>query len=192
MASAELLKALLVSAELMGTPISVDAARMLESDLSAYPEPQVFKALTRCRREVRGRLTIAEILSRLDDGRPGPEEAWAMLPRSEADSVVWTDEMALGFCICADLGDPIAARMAFREIYTAKVAEARANQIPPRWTPSLGHDPRSREVALRTAVEKGRISRDHALRLLPSSGEIQALPAAVGEELQKFLQKGVS
>lgn len=194
MASSELLKAILVSAELMGTPISADAARVLESDLSLYPEPQVFKALTRCRRELRGRLTIAEIINRLEDGRPGAEEAWAMLPKSEADSVVWTEEMAAAFGVCEGLTerDGIAARMAFREAYTAKVSEARANRVSPKWSPSLGHDLHAREAALRTGVEKGRISRDQALRLLPHSAEIQALPAPIEEAVQKLLKKGIA
>ena len=60
-------------------------------------QPAVLKALTRCRREVKGMLTIQDVVSRIDDGRLGVEEAWAMMPFSESQSVVWTEEMAQAF-----------------------------------------------------------------------------------------------
>ena len=80
----ELLQALAVTAELTGTELSEPAARVMANDLAAYPVQQVLGALTRCRRELKGRLTVAAILERLDDGRPGPNEAWAMIPQDEA------------------------------------------------------------------------------------------------------------
>ena len=92
-----LLEALAVTAELTGTELSEAAARAMVADLQAYPAQQVLVALTRCRRELKGRLTIAAVLERLDDGRPGPNEAWAMIPQDEAGSVVWTQEMAEAF-----------------------------------------------------------------------------------------------
>ncbi|MHB1750706.1 MAG: hypothetical protein ACYCR3_11400 [Acidithiobacillus sp.] len=194
MPSPELLKAILVTAELLGTTVSPDAARVLADDLSVYPEPQVFAALTRCRRELRGKLTVAEILHRLDDGRPGAEEAWAMLPKSEAESVVWTEEMARAYGVAAMLRDhdEIAARMAFREAYLAAVSMARAERKAPKWTPSLGRDPEGRTAVLRDAVEKGRLKRDHVLRLVPPVAEVAALPAdeTIQSELQKFLSRG--
>ena len=92
-ASKAILQAIAVTAELTGTQLSEPAARVFAGDLAAYPEAQVLGALTRCRKEVRGRLTLQDVIGRLDDGRPGAEEAWAMLPKDEAASCVWTDEM---------------------------------------------------------------------------------------------------
>jgi hypothetical protein len=44
------------------------------------------------------------VMARLEhDGRPGAEEAWAMLPRDEAGSVVWTAEMAAAFGVALPL-----------------------------------------------------------------------------------------
>ena len=54
MPSVELIQAVAVTAELCGRVFSEGAARTFVSDLAAYPEPAVLKALTRCRREVKG------------------------------------------------------------------------------------------------------------------------------------------
>ena len=170
MPSKELLEAIAVTAELTQTDLSKPAARVMADDLSAYPEPMVLAALTRCRREVKGRLTIADVVSRLDDGRPGPEEAWAMLPRDEAATVVWTDEMAEAMGVAQPLlnqGEFVPARMAFKEAYTKLVQKARDARLPVKWTASLGHDPAGREQVLKEAVERGRLPAAHVAGLLP-------------------------
>jgi hypothetical protein len=172
MASEALVKALMVTTELLGTELSADAARVMVNDLERYPEHQVMGALARCRRELKGRLTVAEVISRLEDGRPGAEEAWAMIPKSEADSVVWSDEMAHAWSIAAPLieDDPIAARMAFKESYTGIVARARDAGTAPQWTPSLGTDKSGRAHAIRTAADRRHITAARALDLLALVG----------------------
>jgi hypothetical protein len=178
-----LIQAVAVTAELTGTELSRAAAKVMVEDLSAYPHGQVTGALTRCRKELRGKLTIAEVLARLDDGRPAPDEAWAMCPKSEAESVVWTDEMAEAFGIAAPLveaDDLIAARMAFREAYTAAVQRARDAHTSPRWWPSLGTDRGGRDQALRMAVARNRISAEQAARLLPGF----SAPAITDERIE--------
>lgn len=169
-ASETLLKAIAVTAELTGTELSKNAARVMAEDLTQYPEAQVLAALTKCRRELRGRMSIADVVSRIDDGRPGPEVAWAMIPHDESGSVVWTDEMAGAFGIANRLiesGDTIQARMAFIEAYKRLCQESRDKRVPVKWGPSLGHDPAGRESVLLEAAEKGRLSVTHAQSLLP-------------------------
>jgi hypothetical protein len=107
-----------------------------------------------------------------DDGRPGAEEAWAMSLRSadEAETVVWTGEMAEAWTIAKPVlqaGDEVGARMAFREAYARLVEAARQQRTPVTWSASLGFDPQRRELAISAAVTAGR---------LPAS-ELQALPA---------------
>lgn len=170
LASETLLQAIAVTAELTGTELSKSAARVMAEDLAQYPEPQVLGALTKCRRELRGRMTIADVISRIDDGRPGPEEAWAMIPHDESGSVVWTNEMAEAFGIAyrqIECGDTIQARMAFIEAYKARCQQSRDSRIPVKWVPSLGHDKAGREAVLLEAAEKGRLSLTHAQSLLP-------------------------
>ena len=178
--SASLLKAIAVTAELTGTDISESAARVMLQDLSRFPETQVLEALTRCRREIKGRLTIADVIQRLDDGRPGVEEAWAMLPKSEGASVVWTEEMSRAFGVAGPLmdTDEIAARMAFKETYAKALNEARNAGVPVKWSASLGHDPYGRESVLLEAAQKGRLPAPYVAKLLPhmsASPEFQRL-----------------
>ncbi len=168
--SENLLKAIAVTVELTGTELSEDAARIMAEDLAQYPEDKVMKALTKCRRELKGRVSIAEVISRIDDGRPGAEEAWAMIPKNEAGSVVWTDEMAEAYGVVYQLindGDTVQARMAFIEAYRDRCEKSRDAGIPVKWSPSLGHDPHGREQVLIDAVEKGMLTAHHVAGLLP-------------------------
>lgn len=167
--SETLIKAIGVTAELTNTELSRDALRVMARDLSEYPEAQVLAALDRVRREVRGRMTPADVITRLDDGRPGPEEAWAMIPRDEHASVVWTGEMALAFGVAEPLmgTNLVQARMAFVEAYANAVRKERDAKRPPKWFLSPGRDAEGREKVIQEAVDKGRISQAHAMTLLP-------------------------
>ena len=177
-----LLDALAVTAELTGTELTKPAARVMLADLQAYPSSHVLAALSRCRRELKGRLTLAAILERLDDGRPGANEAWAMIPQDESGSVVWTEEMATAFGAAHPLlaaGQIIAARQTFLEVYERECATARAMLRPPKWTPSLGHDAGQRVRALEAAARLGRITQDRAAALLPAPDRAQANVALI-------------
>lgn len=174
MSQADVLQAIAVTAELCGTNLSEPAARLLLQDLSKFDERAVLTALSKCRRELKGRLTLAEVITRIDDGRPGPEEAWALLPRDEESSVVWTQEMVDAWAICRSMmqeGEMVPARMAFKEAYLRLVAEARDAGVKVRWIPSLGHDKADREAVVRRAVELGRLTNEHAKALLPAPAD---------------------
>ena len=150
MKQSELLQAIAVTAELCGRTLSPAAAEIFCKDLENYPPQQIVGALTRCRKEVRGALTIQDVVSRIDDGRPGPEEAWAMLPMTESQTVVWTAEMSQAFGVVVsmiDAGEVIPARIAFKESYIRLVNQARDHSLPVEWSPTLGHDAAGREPA---------------------------------------------
>lgn len=180
MASERLLQAIMVTTELTGTELSQAAANVFAEDLSRYPEHQVLRALTRCRREVKGRLTLADVIRRIDDGRPGPEEAWAAIPKSESETVVWTAEMATAFAAANPLlldDDKIAARMTFLETYKRELANARDNGESVSWIPSLGHDSAGRDDVIMQAHEARKLTHKQAVALLPHlETEIKALP----------------
>lgn len=164
-------EALAVTCELTDTDMTDAAKRVMVQDLAKFDAGLVEGALTRCRRELTGRLTLQAILTRLDDGRPGPEEAWATVQVGEGDTLVWTDEMAEAWGTASGLlaaGERVAARMAFKERYEQLVVDARLRGSPPRWTVSLGHDPAGREGALMQAVQAGRLPAEHAAKLLPA------------------------
>jgi hypothetical protein len=170
MAKSDVIKAIAVTAEMVGKTFSGAAAAMMADKLSKYPESAVLKALDRCCDELKGNLTMNDVVSRIDDGRPGVEVAWSMMPRSEDVSVVMTEEMAAAWGVAYPLlkdGDPIAARMAFKEAYPKFVADAKAAGKPPKWFASLGDDKSGRESVLVAAMEKGLLSPAHVKAILP-------------------------
>jgi len=124
--------------------------------LSGYDERAVLAALRRCMRERRGALALCDVIERIDDGWPEPQEAWGMTPRGESDTVVWTEEIAAAY-FAGRTGDRVADRMTFLEIYRTSLARARAEGRRPRWYPSYGTDPAAREGAIAAAVERGRL-----------------------------------
>ena len=187
--SKQLMEAIAVTAELTGTNLSEIAARVMTQDLMQYPVEQVLGALVKCRRELKGNLRIAEIIDRLDDGRPGANEAWSMIPKNESDSVVWTREMAESFGVALPLiddGDHVAARMAFIETYRVKCADARINGVPVKWEPSLGFDKDGREHVLIDAVEKGRLTREHVSGLLPYHKQTEFSEKLLSDKTNNF------
>jgi hypothetical protein len=166
-----LAEAISLTAEVCGKPLSPTVAAMLAHDMAEFNDSVILAALARCRMELQGPLKMADILTRIDDGRPDAEEAWRLLPRSESASVVWTDEMAQAWGIALPLlnaGDTEGARQVFGEAYAKAVLDARIQREPVHWVPSLGSDVAGRESALRDAVCKRRLSVAHAEELLPA------------------------
>jgi hypothetical protein len=95
------------------------------------------------------------------DGRPTGDEAWAMIPRDEQSSVIWTDEMSKAYGVASALlehGDPVAARRAFIDRYEHEVAANRKAGIPVKAWPSWGWDEAGRAPALAKAVEMGMLA----------------------------------
>lgn len=202
MAASDLVKlaqAVIVTSELMGYELPARAAEGMARELQHYDPRAVATALKRCQRELTGRLSLAAIIQRIDDGHPSPEAAWAICQsaRDEADTVVWTDEINAAWSVCEPLlkqGDQVAGRMAFLEAYRAGLQISRDEHKPARWWPSLGHDVPKRVTAVLDATERGRLTVDHArvlvgghpeaerrLRALGGGGETPpTLPAAPG------------
>ena len=114
------MKAIAVTAELTNTEMSESALEVFEADLAEYSDRQILAALTRCRRELRGRLTVADVVDRMASvgGHPSANEAWALVlaAADESETVVWTEQVAEAAGIAQpvlDAGDEVGARMAF-------------------------------------------------------------------------------
>lgn len=165
---------LTILSEAFGQQVTEERMRVYCSDLADLTVEQVKLACWKARRELKFFPKIAELrelagISELLDGRPGVEQAWTMCPKTEEQSTVWTDEMALAFGAARPLineGDMIGARMAFKEVYTAEIERARASRRPVKWNASLGWDATDRVRALSEAVLSKRIATDYALNLL--------------------------
>jgi hypothetical protein len=181
----EISKAVVVAAEVLGHELSPVAATAMARELVGFEHAHVSAALRRCVRELRGRLTLADILQRMPGQHPSAEEAWALCPRDEAQTVVWTDAIAEAFGVARPLlrdGDEVGARMAFRSAYSRIVAEDHGSA--PKWWPSIGHDVHGRARPLLAAVEAGRLPADFVRQ------HIEALPG--GEESLRRLSGGDS
>lgn len=160
-----LVELLVITAEVIGDQLRPTTAAYMVRDLSCYPLAQLERALEGCRRELKGRLSLAAVLERIDDGHPAPNEAWAVAIQAadERNTVVWTTLTQQAWNTALPLvqaGDKIAARQAFLETYTRLVKEARAARLPASYAPSLGFDLTSRNAALTDAVSKGLLAHD--------------------------------
>lgn len=167
-ASVEVLKALAVVCEITGTKLSEAAQLAFAKTLGEYDPALVVKALERCGAECKGRLTPADVISRIDDGRPGPEEAWSLMPKTEAASGCVNDEMMQAFDDNLYAEDEVAARMAFKEIYAKLVREARAAHKPACWWFSPGHDVNGREGPALEGLRRGWLTPAQAQTYLPA------------------------
>lgn len=186
----KLLEAIAATAELIGREISPAAAVVMAKDLEEYPQEIAIQAMANLRREKTARFSTGSVIEQIEklrpDGRPGADEAWAMIPRDESASVVWTQEMAEAYGISLPLlneGDQVASRMAFREAYARIVEANKLAGVKPVWQPSLGHDKECRDAVLANAVRFGRLTSDHAIGLLPTEKVAPMLQAAGEEEL---------
>src|SRR3569832_2135324 len=154
--SRTMVEAITVTSEVCGVVLSPAAAEMLAKDLAEIEERQVLAALSRCRLVLQGALRLPENLARIEDGRPGMEEAWAMMPKSELASVVWTDEMAQAWGVASPMlaqGDLVGARQAFCQSYAMGGGGARGRRGPGRGRPAGGGGGASRERGRREALE---------------------------------------
>lgn len=172
---------LTVLAEAFGEPLTDQRQEIYCGSLADIRQEQLQTAFRRARCELKWFPKIAEIRElacaspgTMDDGRSGPEEAWARMPKGEHienDSIVWCDEERIAYSACRSLlleGDQVGARMAFKERYQKAFAEARSQARPARWTFSAGYDMGHRLSTLATAVSDNRLSLQAALDFVPA------------------------
>ncbi|WP_186043008.1 hypothetical protein [Burkholderia gladioli] len=154
------------------------------AQLEAYPLDAVLRALSRHVATSEFAPTPASILKHLpkaSDGRPGPDEAWAIAIRSadERETVVWTQEIAEAWTIARPVfdGDEIGARMAFKDAYTRICDRNRQLGVAPQWSVSQGFDAEKRIAAVTQAVQAGRLALPQAKAAVPLlAGESDPAP----------------
>ena len=187
----KLLENIVATAEIMGREISPASAVMMAKDLEQYPVDVTITALANLRRNARANFSIGAIIEQIEklqpDGRPTPDEAWAMSPRSESESVVMTEEMAEAMRYAQpllDCNDQVAARRAFLDAYSRIVEKNKLTGIPPKWFPSLGDDKNGRGAALAEAVRLGRIEVARAVSLMPPD-KVSAMLQLAGKRVSE-------
>lgn len=183
----------------MGDEPSTERLLVYADDLRDIPQERLAKAFQRARKEYEySKLPPIAFIRRMagadamNDGRPGPEEAWARMPKgehAEEDSIVWCEEERAAYNACRNLlrsGDQIGARMAFKERYEKELAEARSQQRPVQWIMSAGFNIEQRLSTLAAAVQEKRMTLESALSFVPGERQndfARMLPAAQGKGL---------
>lgn len=174
----ELAKQVVATAEVIGVVLSQPAADMIVADLEIYSFLDCCAALKKCRAEVKTRLTLSDIVSRIAaaDGRPAKDEAWGIALQSadERDTVVWTVEIQKAYDAARPIlaaGDKVGARMAFNAAYERLLVTARATGEPAQWMASIGWDGQLRARAFETAVKLERLAPAQAVAMLQHSGQ---------------------
>lgn len=175
--SAKIIDALTVVAEITGATLSVPAIKGIAMELAQHPEHEVLKALAKCKRECKYKLTLADILERIDqsNGFIGADEAWSLACQAmdESATVVMTEQITQAWGVARDvMPDKVGARMAFREVYNRLVDQAKDAGQQPVWFASLGHDKQGREAPLMQAAQLGRLSMNQVQQLLPAPEQI--------------------
>jgi hypothetical protein len=186
----QVLKTIAIVCEVTASTLSEAAIRMIVRQLQRFPQPQVIKALERCANECKRGLTLADIVERVDDGRPSAEEAWARVPKSEDDAACMSGEMLIAWAAARGLikaGDHVAARMTFREVYAREMREARISASAPVWILSPGFDRSATEAAAIDGIRAGLISVAHAGTLL-SAQALERVQIAAGIKALPMLE----
>lgn len=194
---AQLAGAVCATAEAMGQAISAGGAQLIAEDLAAYDRVVIISALRACRREPNGRLSLGMVLKHIqaNDGRPGKDEAWAIAlsASDEYETVVLTEEIRQAMSASSpilEVGDKVGARMAFMSAYERLVVAARAEDLPAKWSVSLGYDPARRVIAIESAVRAKLISQETGakyladLRVEPATAEGQAIAGLLTGEVR--------
>lgn len=188
----QVLQALVVTAEIMGTELKPASLMMMVSDLAEYDFQPVMMALTRCRKELTGRLTLKAILDILAPagGWLSANEAWsrALPAADESKTVVWTNEARKAWFVALPMiqaGDKVGARMAFIAAYEREVSNAKNAGQRPQHEVSPGDDALLRDAAIRQAQTEGLLpapKREDGMKMLPDGRKV-SLPVLTEQEM---------
>jgi hypothetical protein len=180
---------------------------MMFRALARYPLADVRNALDAHMRDPqRGRFypLPADLIAKIEiagDTHPGSDEAWAIAVRArdEADTVVWTEQMAQAWGVCRpvmDMGDEVGARMAFRQAYDRMVSDARQANKPAVWSISEGFDKERRIAAVKQAEATGLMLPGAAREALPliehHGAQIGPMPDHIREKLAELRESFVN
>lgn len=174
----EIAKAIaLLTSEYDLPPFSDERIEMWMQALSKFPAGSVKRSAESYITSNKFKPQLADIVAgcvaQMDGNWLGADEAWALMPKSEHDSAMLTDEIAQAMAAAAPLlevGDRIAARMAFRDTYNRLTEKAKIEGRAPVYFPSFGADTQGRVSMLANAVRTKQITLDYATNVLPECG----------------------
>ena len=169
---------LAIQYEMNGQVASERVITYMLKQLDPYGFEPVMTALDKLGKESSFKINLAEIIKRIDDGRPSAQLAWSQCPMNEEDSAVLTEDQREALSCVSHLlycGDPIPARMAFIEKYNTLVEIARANAVPVKYVLSAGINAQMRIDVAKAAVEDGRLLKSRACWMLNHTADDEIL-----------------
>jgi hypothetical protein len=142
--------------------------------LGTYPDGAILRSAERHLTTCKFKPQLADLVegcrAQVDNQWLGPDEAWALMPKSELDSALLTSEMAEAMGVATpllEMGDRVAARMAFRDAYMRLVEKAKIENRSPSYFPSWGTDKVQHAPLVANAVKRGQLTVDRAVEFLP-------------------------
>ena len=186
-----------ITAEISGNPFKPQVIALMVEDLAEWEINEIQAALNACRREVKGRLSLKDIIDRLtkkSDELPSADEMWGAIYdfcTDERKSSV-LPEMAFkalestngGIWGLIQDGDKIGARMAFKAAYE-RLSQGFNGKV--QYSVRLGTDSEERKTAIQAAYKQGLIDKSQALQYLPEL-DLGLLPPPNPENVAKVLQ----
>lgn len=164
----------LLTAEYELPPFSDDRILLWMNALSNFPKGSVEKSVSNYIRTNKFKPQLSDIVqgctAQVPNAWISADEAWALMPKSENESCMMTNETAEAMAAASpllDVGDKVAARMAFRGAYERLVERAKLEGRKPVFFPSFGDDKDLRASMLGKAVKAGQYSLDAALQIAP-------------------------
>jgi len=153
----ETVKMIVLTSEICGgARWSDEVGEYVKAHIEHYGDAAVKHALKRCQLEVKGLLSLADIIARIPDGRPAVAVAYAQVSGSEADTFITTDEVLAAWGIARQTdGDKFAQRAAFDAAYKEICASNRINGVFPKQIVSIGHDKARAKAAIEAGVKQG-------------------------------------
>ena len=166
-----------ITAEISGNPFKPQVIALMVEDLAEWDFNDIQAALTVCRREVKGRLSLKDIIDRLPkkgDELPSADELCGQVLEyltDESKSFV-LPEMAFkalestngGIYELAISGDKVAARMAFKAAYE-RLSQGFNGKV--KYSIRLGTDRENQAAVIKTAYLEKKITKETALPFLP-------------------------
>ena len=187
------------TAEILGSQIKPQIIKIMCDDLSDYEFNDIQAALTACRREVKGRLSLKDIIDRLPkkgDELPTADELWGQVYEYLTDEykTFVLPEMAFialentngGIYELAMSGDKTAARMAFKAAYE-RLSQGFNGKV--NYVIRLGLNKENQASAIKTAYLEKKITKETAAAFLPEIDEMLGLlPPPNSENVAKVMQ----
>lgn len=162
------------TSEVIGSPLKPTTVMMMVEDLTEYPFDDTKKALNLCRKECKGRLTLADIIERLTTGLPSADEMFAQIAEWCLDETKTFVLPEIAFRACEETnggvydalmaGDRTGARMAYKSAYE-RLAKAHTGSL--NYVVRIGTDREQSEAVIIDAIKQGKLEQKNVKALLP-------------------------